>query len=42
MTRIPRLTRWVMWHTDSDTLGERLVCLVCAAAALLYACGVIR
>lgn len=42
MNRIPRLTRWAMWHADSDTTGDRLVGALCAAVAFLFAIGVIR
>lgn len=42
MRPIPRLTRWAMWRTDSDTTGDRLVTLACAVLLVLVMTGVIR
>lgn len=40
---IPRVTRaWMRWHADSETIGDRVVILVCVAAVLLFAVEVIR
>ena len=40
MNRPPLFFRiWMRLHEESDEIGDRLVLLVCAGAALLYAVG---
>lgn len=40
---IPRLTRWIMWHSDDLALiGDRCVVAVCVIAIFLFAIGAIH